>query len=161
TVSKEIPMWFRALYDSLKVRPGNAARRTSRRRAALRLRLEALEDRTVPSFYAPVGYATHPSPHSPVTADLHRGGPPDPAVASYTSSTISVLAGSGDGCFGPASSYPTGVSPRSLAVGDFNADGKLDLVTANPGSGDVSALLGNGDGTFAPAQNLYTGGSPA
>jgi hypothetical protein len=152
-------MWFRAPFDSLKLPPGNRGRRALRRPAAHRLQLEALEDRTLPSFYAPVNYAAGPNPEAVVTADFNGDGRLDLVVANYSSNTISVLLGNGDGSFQAPRSYAAGTYCRSMAVGDFNSDGKLDLVTANPGSGDVRVLLGNGDGSFQAAQNLYTGGS--
>jgi hypothetical protein len=158
TVSKEIPMRFRALFDFMKLGHGNRGRRTSRWPTAFQLQLEALEDRTLPSFYAPVSYATDTSPYAVVTADFNRDGRLDLAVANYGSNTVSILLGNGDGTFQAARNYTTDAYPRSVAVGDFNGDGKLDLVTATD-AGTVSVLLGNGDGSFQPAQNFRTGGN--
>jgi hypothetical protein len=152
TISKEIPMWFGDLYDSSKRHPGNRGRRTSRRPAAPRLQLEALEDRNLPSFYAPVSYATDANPAAVVTADFNQDGRLDLAVANSGSNTLSVLLGNGDGTFQAAQNYDTGANPHSVAVGDFNGDGKLDLATAN--AGDVSVLLGNGDGSFGAAASI-------
>ena len=46
-------MWFRTLFDSMKLRrSGTPVRRTPRRPTATRLRVEALEDRCVPALYA-------------------------------------------------------------------------------------------------------------
>src|SRR5262249_31803083 len=56
-VCKGDPMSFRSVFDSRKTRSSRtAARRTLRRRPASRLLLEALEDRTLPTFFAPVSY---------------------------------------------------------------------------------------------------------
>src|SRR5262249_14466394 len=53
TSAREIPMWFRTLFDSTKQRrSGTPVRRTPRRPTASRLRVEALEDRCVPALYA-------------------------------------------------------------------------------------------------------------
>jgi hypothetical protein len=148
--------WLKNIRSALAPRRDQ---RWHRRRGALRAAthrpgLEVLEDRTVPSFAAPVGYAADPLPSTVVTADFNQDGRLDLAVASSGGNTINVLLGNSNGTFGAASNYATGTSPRSLAVGDFNADGKLDLVTASSDSANVSILLGNGDGTFAPAQSL-------
>jgi Ca2+-binding RTX toxin-like protein len=147
-------MWFRAPFDSLKLHPGKQGRRTSRRPAARRLQLEALEDRTLPSFYAPVSYAADANPNAVVTADFNGDGRLDLAVANATSSNVSILLGNG-GTFQAARNAATGAYPHSLAVGDFNGDGKPDIVTAN--LADVSVLLGNGDGTFQPPTSIGLG----
>jgi hypothetical protein len=81
-------MWFRALFESLN--PDNRGRGTSRR-TSRRLQLDALEDRTLPSFYAPVSFAAGPNPEAVVTADFNGDGRLDLAVANYSSGTISVL----------------------------------------------------------------------
>jgi hypothetical protein len=153
-------MWFRAPFDSLERPPGKRGRRALRRPAALRLQLEALEDRCLPSFSAPVNYAAGPNSEAVVTADFNRDGRLDLAVANYGGSTISILLGNGDGTFQAARTYTAPTYSHSLAVADFNGDGKLDLVSVDPVVGNVSVLLGNGDGSFQPAQNVPTVGSP-
>jgi hypothetical protein len=123
------------------------------------LLLEALEDRTVPSFMAPVNYSVGTGPQAVVTADLNGDGRLDLVTANAGSNNISVLLGNGNGTFGAAQTYATGAGPVSLAVGDFDgrhyANGQpiLDLVTANAG-GDLSVLLGNGDGSFGSANSI-------
>jgi hypothetical protein len=119
------------------------------------LEVETLEDRTVPSFVAPItSYMTGASPQSIVAADFTGDGKVDLAILNSGDNTVSVLKNLGGGSFDTGLISATGISPRSLAVGDVDGDGKLDLVTANPGSGDVSVLLGNGDGTFKPPINF-------
>jgi FG-GAP-like repeat/RTX calcium-binding nonapeptide repeat (4 copies) len=129
----------------------------SRRRPA-RLRVETLDDRSLPSFATPITYAAGGDPQAVATADFNGDGRLDLVVANYSSNTVSVLMGNGNGTFQPASSYATGANPRSVAVGDFTGDGKPDVVTANEGGGGVSVLVGNGDGTFQPARDVATGG---
>jgi hypothetical protein len=70
----------------------------------------------------------------------------------FTTGSLGVLLGNGDGTFQPAVSYLTGgADGAAIAIADLNHDGNPDLVAAN-GIGNVAVLLGNGDGTFqAPA----------
>jgi hypothetical protein len=125
------------------------------RRASTRLILERLEDRTLPSFLAPVSYPVDAYPSAVAVGDFNGDGKLDLVTANYGHygvSDVSVLLGNGDGTFQPARNFATGTLPvvPSVAVGDFNGDGKLDIVATNGSS--VSVLLGNGDGTFQPAQ---------
>src|SRR5436305_40145 len=100
--------------------------------ARCNLCVETLEDRSLPSFLAPVGFAAGPdpynSPYAVVTTDFNGDSRLDLAVVNSTDSSVSVLLGNADGAFQPARISATGTYPNSaLAVGDFNADGKLDL----------------------------------
>jgi Calx-beta domain/FG-GAP-like repeat len=152
-------MRFLSWLDGLK--PVSSRRRTKRgqpqsprrKPADCKLSVETLEDRSMPSFLAPVNYALGSDPYNPenpdavVTADFNNDGILDLAVANSSDGTVSVLLGNGNGTFQPAQKSDR-VYASSLAVGDFNADGKLDLATGSDGA--LSVLLGNGDGTFQP-----------
>jgi hypothetical protein len=154
-------MWFRSFADYFRRR---RARRPIRRRpqpaTACRLLLEALEDRTVPSFMAPVTYSVGTDPQAVVTADLNHDGRLDLITANAGSNNISVQIGNGGGTFQAAQPYAAGVGPAAVAVGDLNGDGKFDIVTANEGDSTVSVLLANGDGTFQAAKNHAVGSQP-
>ena len=73
---------------------------------------------------------------------------PDLAVATISSSDVSVLLGAGDGTFAAGPALRRGETPASVSIGDLDGDGAPDLAVANFDSGDVSVLLGNG-GRFA------------
>jgi hypothetical protein len=128
--------------------------------ATARPNLEVLEDRTLPSFVAPVSYIIDGYPEAVVTGDFNGDGRLDLAVANAYSNSVGILLGNGDGAFQPAQNFPTGSGPASVAVGDFNNDGKLDLVTANLDDSSVSLLLGNGDGTLQAPVSIALGSSP-
>src|SRR4051812_2559508 len=123
-----------------------------------RLRVESLEDRTVPSFtVAPhfsvgPGAGTGSKPVSVAAADFNGDGYLDVATANQDShNLVSVLLGNGDGTFRTATTINIGRKPDFIKAADLNADGRPDLVTANKSDNSVSVLLGNGDGTFQSA----------
>jgi hypothetical protein len=124
------------------------------------LRLEALEDRTVPTFLTPVNYAVGVAPVAVTTAYLNNDTILDLITVNASDNTISVQLGGSNGTFQTAQTYATGSGPQSVAVGDLNGDGKVDVVTANAGDSTVSVLLGNGDGTFQTAKNYAVGSQP-
>jgi hypothetical protein len=90
------------------------------------------------------------------------------ASSSYTTASVSVLLGNGDGTFQFPTSTPLGSDGAYVAVGDFNDDGKLDLGVAsnvayqgdysNYFAGTAAVLLGNGDGSFATPITRSLGG---
>jgi FG-GAP-like repeat/FG-GAP repeat len=100
-------------------------------------------------------------PVSVAVGDFNGDGKLDLAVVSFSSSSVSILLGNGDGTFQSAVGYAVGPGPSSIAVGDFNSDGNLDLAVAESGGGGVSILSGNGDGTFkAVVRTGAFGGNP-
>jgi hypothetical protein len=114
--------------------------------------VEALEDRTVPAFFAAPAFATGADPHAAVAADFAGDGRLDLAVVNEQSNTVSVLAGNGVGGFLPKADYAVGTNPDALVAGDFNGDGRPDLAAVSL-TGSVSVLLNNGAGGFLPAGN--------
>jgi hypothetical protein len=99
-----------------------------------------------------------------------KGSPPPP-----DQSTITVLAGNGDGTFKPQVNYPgcTVGSAVQILLADFNRDGHTDIALGcsdrknanlNNGDGGTSGglviILGNGDGTFK-APTFYSTGDVA
>jgi FG-GAP-like repeat/FG-GAP repeat len=141
-------MWFS---NSLTLRRSKSQQARPARKHARRLILEQLEDRTVPSFLAPVSYAIGDPNGNPTVAaaDFNRDGIPDLVALAPSLGSVSVALGNHDGTFQAASDFNVvGGNPTAVGFGDFNGDGKPDIVTTDNGSGEVNVLLGDGDGTF-------------
>src|SRR5262245_27549990 len=146
-------MWFSLLSALWQSCPEH---RTARRQPVPpRLTVEVLEDRTVPSFLAPV---TSPGGGNALTAaDFNHDGRDDVVVFS-SKNRLSVSLSNGDGSFSLSSKLTTakgelGFSPY---VSDVNGDGKLDIV-ATTVAGKLNyetyyeyVWLGNDDGTLGP-----------
>lgn len=121
-----------------------------------------------PIFLPTVGYKTHGAEVAFVTvADVNGDGFPDLlATNTYSSDTISVSLGNGDGTFGKASTYYSGGGyPSTIVPVDIDGDGHIDLLVANQascyacsGDGTVAVLLNKGNGTFKPAVSYDAGG---
>jgi len=129
------------------------------------LRLELLEQRTVPSFLPPVNYPAGMQPSSVAVGDFANTGTPDLAVTNLFTNNVSVFLGNSDGTFQPAVNYPVGMNPRFIAMADLTRSGIADLLVVNHvgsfSTGSVSVLRGNGDGTFQPSVNYAVGTGPA
>jgi hypothetical protein len=119
-------------------------------------RLDALEDRTVPSFAAPTAIPFLPGGNLVKVADFNNDGHPDIVTANGTNLNVYMY-------------YSPGVYPQTLhatlpaaitdvAVGNINADAYTDIAVAT-GQKTFSIFKGRGDGTFnQPAQvNLPRG----
>jgi len=129
-------------------------------------RLEALEDRCLPSFVAPVTYPAGEGIRAIATGDFNGDGKKDIATTTIDSeggpSYVNVMLAAshnshyGDGKFAPPVDYPVGPFAYSLAVADFNRDGRPDIVAGTADS--ISVLDNKGDGTFImPALDYGSG----
>jgi len=116
------------------------------------------------TFQRALDFAAGPLPTFVVQGDFNGDGKLDLAVANetgFSTGTVSVLLGVGNGTFQAPLSFTVGGNPSSLVAADFNQDGKLDLAVANTASNTVSVLLGIGDGTFQSALDFTVGSGPA
>lgn len=146
--------------DAIKFRVSRTRRnRRNANRSARRLKTEALEDRCLLAFTAPIDYGVGYSPQDVISAYINNDTTLDLAVANYGDGTVSILLGNGDGTFQPALNTATGSSPLSIAAGDLDGDGKMDLATAN--ANHVSVLWGNGDGTFTAPDSHSVASNPS
>jgi hypothetical protein len=117
------------------------------------------------TFGAPISSAAGVGVHGLAAADFNKDGNPDVVVVnspSFSSNTISLLLGNGDGTFQTATNLTVAGEPTGVAIADFNVDGNPDLAVSTLGSdgngnGLVSVLFGNGDGTFQPSASVVVG----
>src|SRR5262245_60602757 len=131
-----------------------------------RLRVESLEDRSVPSFTVAKSFPVGPGggagykPVAVAVGDFNGDGRLDAATANQDShNTLGVLLGNGDGTFQDAATLDVGRKPDFVKSADVNADGFRDLLTANKADNSVTVFLGNGNGTFQAAATLAVGAS--
>jgi hypothetical protein len=118
---------------------------------------DTLSDRNSLTYLPRVAYAVGGRPAEARIVDVSGDGKPDLVVENYTSSTLSVLLGNGDGTLAPKVDYATGTGPWSMAVGDVNGDGKIDVVTCNYAASSASVFISNGDGTLKAKADYTTG----
>jgi hypothetical protein len=109
-----------------------------------------LEDRAVPTLFpAAITVPTGGSgPFGVAVVDFNGDGRPDIAVSNYSSGTVSVGLGNGDGTFAPAlgSPFAVGASAGAVAAADFNNDGHQDIAVADPADNRVMFFFGTGFG---------------
>jgi hypothetical protein len=144
----------------------STSRRTHRpagKSLPFRPRLEALEDRDLPSFTAPITTSlTGFGSQSPMAVgDINRDGKADLVIA--TPQGVSVFIGQGNGQFTPTAAFYSATGDThitAVALADVNNDGRLDLITGNaPGDGglfgerdSITVRLGSGKGGFGTPQ---------
>ena len=110
------------------------------------------------------------TPRAVAVEKLNADASPDIVVANqtltsvdYSSASLAVMLGHGDGSFQAAPAYGTGGTAGGavVSIADLNADGKADLIMTNDSCAVLSCIsvkLGNGDGTFQAPQVYGTGG---
>jgi hypothetical protein len=121
-------------------------------------RLEALEDRTLFAFSAPVMYptgaATVPGPYAVAVADFNGDGAADLAVANCLGnpSSIAILVNNGNGTFQKPQTYAVKYAARAIGVGDFDGDKRPDVVVT--GDNRVTVFLNPAKGGWKVGQDL-------
>ncbi|HEX8155075.1 MAG TPA: FG-GAP-like repeat-containing protein, partial [Thermoanaerobaculia bacterium] len=108
------------------------------------------------TFAPPVPYAANfDSGYALAVGDLNGDGNVDVvASASYSSNSINVLFGNGNGTLATPVAIALSGSPSAIAVADLDRNGTADLLVSVYGA--ISVLLGNGSGTFAAPVNYQT-----
>jgi hypothetical protein len=92
--------------------------------------------------------------------DVNGDGTLDLAVANFSTPTVTVLLGQGDGTFGQGTAHVTGSGPVGVVLADMNRDGQLDLVVSHGGSNSIGVYPGMGDGSFGPRRETPVGIAP-
>jgi hypothetical protein len=152
---------FNWLSRSRQFRKGEMGGRAKRQRSrrvivgAVHSTFEALEDRTMFSFSAPVSLASGTTPSDVIVADFTGDGKNDIAQLNASASTVLVTPGNGDGTFQSGVSSAAGGVGTIMVAADFNHDGKLDIVV-DQGT-ELQLLDGNGDGSFHDGGVYYCG----
>src|SRR5262245_33379722 len=112
----ETPLMWLTSWLHKRASARNPKPRTERP-TAFRPQLEALEDRTLPSFLAPSGSSAGSPSYALVAADLNADGRSDLVSVGTNTNSVTVLLASGGG-FSKAKSYGVGASPTAVAAGD-------------------------------------------
>jgi len=89
-------------------------------------------------------------------SDLNHDGKTDVALTDFTTDTLLILLGNGDGTFQAPIMVHTPDGPQAPIAADFNLDGNIDLASSQASSNfewlgfgyGFSIYLGHGDGTF-------------
>jgi hypothetical protein len=111
-----------------------------------------------PAAGSPIHFPNAPGLCPIVTADFNGDGIIDLAVADFSTNTVYILLGNGDGTFlFPSQPIGVGANPFAMTALDYNGDGITDLAVGNyndnpnpnPSPGSVTLLIGNGDGSFS------------
>ena len=101
----------------------------------------------------PVNYIRAATGASVCNADFNGDGKIDIATSDYSTNSLSIFLGRGDGVFIFNDFYSVGLSPVEIISADFNNDGKLDLAIAG-GTNNAWVLLGDGLGGFGTSLSL-------
>jgi Ca2+-binding RTX toxin-like protein len=131
---------------------------------AFRPELMAVYSHVLNTFkQTPNSLTTGTNPAAIVSQDFNGDGLPDLAVANRSSDSVSILLGTGQGNFGPATNLTLGSagSPSGIVAGNFNGDTLPDLAVSTAIGGDIGGgvyvLLGTGQGNFSNPSNFGPG----
>lgn len=107
------------------------------------------------TFLPPQLYTVPGNPLAITTGDFNGDGNLDLAIigSGFKIRGISILAGNGDGTFGPAVTYPGPYFADAISAGTFTSSGNEDLIVGSF-DGPLEYFQGNGNGTFATPVNI-------
>ena len=127
--------------------------------------ISILLNQGIGTFALPIGVESGSHPLSVAIADLDGDRIPDLASASREGDNVSIMAGNGDGTFGPPMAHSTR-DAEFVDAGDLDHDGDIDLAVviedciAAAHDYCIAVLINQGDGSFAPAVNYVAGLEP-
>ncbi len=101
-----------------------------------------------------VNYSIGTGSRDVAIGDINNDGRQDMVTSNWTSGSVSVLTGIGNGTFNTRVNYAS--ASNAVALGDLNADGHLDIANVN---GPFTILINRAavaPGTFAPAVSYPT-----
>jgi len=92
--------------------------------------------------------------------DINGDGNQDLVTSLYSTDSVSVQLGNGDGTFQPATTIliAAGFGPAECHLVSLRGNGTLDLIVGSFNVNQIAVLLGNGNGTFE-APTFYTVGT--
>ncbi len=110
--------------------------------------------------YSTAGPGLRAVPAATLIKDFNGDGRMDVVVANFTSATLTLFLGNGNGTLGAATLYASGAAnPVYLAAADFNGDSQLDIASADRGSDGVGISLNIAKNATAIA--VTTSGTPS
>jgi photosystem II stability/assembly factor-like uncharacterized protein len=106
-------------------------------------------------------YAAGSNPYTLDVGDMNNDGNLDIVTANYSSNTISVIPGNGNGTFSLPQRTKTQATPEGVIIRDFNKDGKSDLIVTSSGANQYGYFKGTGSaGTYTRIDWVNTGSGP-
>jgi len=103
---------------------------------------------------------TNTLPDWTTLGDINGDGNLDLVTSLYSTDSVSVQLGNGDGTFRPATTIliAAGFGPAECHLVSLRGDGTLDLIVGSFNVNQIAVLLGNGNGTFGTPM-FYTVGT--
>jgi FG-GAP-like repeat len=121
-----------------------------------------LASAAVPQFGAPVKQRVGITPLQMVAGDLNADRKADLATADWTSATVSVLLGRGDGSFRKRIAYRTARHPAGITVGDVDGDDDRDVIVASVDkAGSISVFPTAARVASSASAHTHPGGGPS
>jgi hypothetical protein len=148
--------WIQSKWLKSKINANQTGFASSQNKRRFQPQAELLEDRFAPALFGPA-ITQGTGGNRPVAvwvADFNGDGRPDIAVANFSSGTLSVGLGNGDGTFAQAfgSPFAVGGSANAVTAADFNGDGFQDIAVADASDSRVDYFFGS---AFIGSRGLF------